>query len=627
MNEQSALSLPDPLPSAQQHSDAAALIAQADASAAAGQHHDALLAYQRAVELEPASADLLHRVGLAAFRADRIDLARGYLDRALHLAPHRAQWWEHRGLIAALSGDHVAAEAFYQRALSLSGGTASQHRNLADSLRLSAHVDEARTHYRLALDFDPSLRHALRALARISTEQGAQRDAADYWLRAWAVDRTDRADLPELFSALAKAQRDAELQSVLAQLRTDFAADAPALLQLAFALNGVARFHDAASVAAQGLAIDPHDPLLHHNASFAFNMLGDSSAMRQHAGAAARLLPEHALMQFNFAAAQLRDGDYADGWRRYAWHEALPENADLVRPDFPEWRGEALAGRRFLLIGEQGLGDQIQFLCMADWLHRQGATVDVWVEDPLREIAADAAGVHTAWSSAPPGPYDYWCRMLRMPMHMQLSVPMLPLARSYLVADAANVARWESRLHEIAAGASPSPSAPGLRVGIVWAGNPAYELDRYRSIPLQQWRPLLEQPGVTWFSLQKGAAQDQADAWSGRPGLHRLGAEIDGFADTLAIVQSLDLVITVDSAVAHLAGACGTPVWLLVPTFTDWRWMTGRDDSPWYPSLRLFRQRELGCWQPVLDDVTRALRDRLDFKVCPSTSPSSPRAR
>lgn len=576
-------------------------------------------------QLSSNDANTLHQLGLAYFRNGEIDRACEQLDRALNLAPGRADIWEHRGLLAALRGDRIAAEALYYRALNLSGGSASLHRNLADCLKLSARLIEARQHYRKALHFEPTLHHAARALAQISTELGHDSDAADYWLRAWSLDSTNVADAFMLIAALSKARREEEIGSVLPSLRARCAADTAALQQLAFALNGAQRFADALSVAKQGIAINPHNPdnaWLHHNASFAFNMLGDFEQMHAHTAEAARLMPGHALMQFNLAAAQLRSGDFERGWKQYRWHDALPENHDLVRPNFPEWQGESVLGRRFLLIGEQGLGDQIQFLRMADWLHRQGAQVDVWVEEPLGEVARQAAGVHAAWTTVPPGPYDYWCRMLRMPAQMNLDMSMLPLATSYLNADSAKAQRWRNRVEALGTADARVPFRKrvgiragirgGIRVGIVWAGNPAYGLDRYRSIALQQWRPLFEQPGVQWFSLQKGDAGSEAATWSEHIDMHVLGPEIQNFSDTLAIIQSLDLVITVDTAVAHLAGACGTPVWVLVPTFTDWRWMIARADSPWYPSMRLFRQRELNRWDAVLADVAEALRQYVD---------------
>ncbi|MFM0176224.1 tetratricopeptide repeat protein [Paraburkholderia sediminicola] len=595
-----------PLPTSVSN-DVGAITARADACFAAGRHHEAIAGYERVLAEQPHNVYALHRLGLASFRVDRPDRSREYLDQALSVAPERADIWEHRGLIAALGGELMAAEAFYHRAMDLGGGTASLHRNLGDCLKLSKRLVEARGHYREALELEPTLHHAVRALAQISTELERYQDAADYWLRAWTLDSTHPADALELIAALSRAQRGAGIDCVLAELRARFAGDASALQQVAFALNGVERFRDAISVAIDGLGIDPHNGWLHHNASFAFNMLGDFPSMHAHAVEAARLMPDHPLMQFNLAAAQLRAGDYENGWKQYRWHEALPENHDLVRPAYPEWQGERVTGRRFLLVGEQGLGDQLQFLRMAEWLHRRGAQVDVWVEAPLGEVARRAAGVHAAWTTAPPGPYDYWCRMLRMPEHMKLDLPMLPLATSYLRAEPAQMQRWQNRLDALD---PPDARGPlGKRVGIVWAGNPAYGLDRYRSIPLRQWLPVLQQTGVQWFALQKGEAQNEAVAWCADIGMHRLGPEIGTFADTLAIVQSLDLVITVDTAVAHLAGACGTPVWVLVPTFTDWRWMTERDDSPWYASARLFRQRELERWDTVLDEVARALRD------------------
>ncbi|EIF32495.1 hypothetical protein BCh11DRAFT_00223 [Burkholderia sp. Ch1-1] len=587
--------------------DVVTITAHADVCFAAGRHHEAIAAYERVLAEQSQNVHALHRLGLASFRVDRPERSREYLDRALNIAPERADIWEHRGLIAALGGELIAAEAFYHRAMSLGGGTASLHRNLGDCLKLSMRLAEACRHYLDALELEPALHHAVRALARISTELDRREDAADCWLRAWTLDSTHLPDALELIAALSAAQRDAEIDDLLAGLRSRFAADASALQQVAYALNGVERFKDAVSVALEGLGVDPHNGWLHHNASFAFNMLGEFRAMHAHAVEAARLMPDHPLMQFNLAAAQLRAGDFRSGWKQYRWHEALPENRDLARPAYPEWRGEPVAGRRFLLVGEQGLGDQLQFLGMADWLHRHGARVDVWVEVPLGDVARLAAGVHAAWTTAPPGPYDYWCRMLRMPEPMKLDLPMLPLATSYLRAAPAQMQRWRRRLAAIGPVDARGPFRK--RVGIVWAGNPAYGLDRYRSIPLPQWLPVLEQTGVRWFSLQKGDAQNEAAAWRADIDMHRFGPEIGTFADTLAIVQSLDLVITVDTAIAHLAGACGTPVWVLVPTFTDWRWMTERDDSPWYPSARLFRQRELGRWDPVLEEVAQALRE------------------
>lgn len=586
------------------------LIELADACFAAGRSAEAMLAYERVLQQQPRHAHALHRMGLACFRENQPERARHYLDEALAVAPERADIWEHRGLLAALANDRVAAEAFYCRALDLAGGTASLHRNLADCLKLSGRLTEARLHYTKAFKLDPSLHHAARALARICEELGECTAAADYWQQAWLLDPGSVSDAQALIAALSKAGRDTQIDALVAQLRTRFATDATSLERVAFALNGVHRFKDAVSVAQQGIGVDPKNAWLHHNASYACNMLGDFAQMRLHTIEAANLLPDHPRMQFNLAAMQLRLGDFERGWKQYRWHEALPENHDLVRPSFPEWKGQPVAGSRFLLIGEQGLGDQLQFLRMADWLNRLGATVDVWVDVPLGDLARGAMGVHAAWTTLPSGRYDYWCRMTRLPEYMRLDESMLPIAMPYLSVEASRVERWRKRLDAMAG--NDAHNKRKKRVGLVWAGNPAYGLDRYRSIPLSRLQSMLELPGVTWFSLQLGRAQDEAGALPAHMGMQMLGQEIGSFDDTLAIFQSLDLVITVDTAVAHLAGAAGQPVWVLLPTCTDWRWMIERTDSPWYPSARLFRQRELDQWEPVLDDVLAALREFVD---------------
>ncbi|WP_322033470.1 hypothetical protein [Paraburkholderia sp. J76] len=585
---------------------ASAALALADQHFETGRTREALLAYQERLAHEPGNAHVLHRLALSYFRDGQRDLARDYLERAIGVAPERAELWEHRGLLAAMANEHVAAEAFYHRAMALGGGTASLHRNLADVLKLAKRRAQARLHYEKALDHDPALHHALARLARLSLEDDQPEAAAAYLRRALAVGTARLADGLELLKVLAKLEHAAELNAQISRMRAEFAADAAALESLALRLNEIHRFEDAYQVALAGLAVDATRGKLHHNASYASNMLGEHARMRRHADEAARLLPGDEYVQFNAAVTMLRDGDFERGWRHYHWHERLPQNDTLVRPAFPEWAGEAVNGRRFLLIGEQGLGDQLQSLRYIDWLQRQGATVDVWVDKAIGDVAACARGVNKAWTTLPPGPYDFWSRMFRFPESMKLKVDMLPLAMPYLVAPTERVDHWRERISGAAHG-----GAGKLRVGLVWAGNPEYELDRYRSLALRALLPVLARRGVSWFSLQKGAAQSELAALPHDTDVDiditPLGPEIANFGDTLAIVQSLDLVVTVDTSVAHLAGAAGVPVWILLPTCTDWRWMTQRADSPWYPSARLFRQRELGRWDEVIAEVGEAL--------------------
>ncbi|WP_321866654.1 tetratricopeptide repeat protein [Paraburkholderia tropica] len=553
-------------------------------------------------------ADEWHRRSLAAFRAGETAQARDCLERALHIAPGDATLWEHRGLIAALAAEHLAAEAFYHRALALSGGTASQHRNLADVLKLAGRADEACEHYQQALACDPSLHQAARRLADLHLQAGRFADAAQSLQGAWSLDEATAQDGIDLLNTLARLspEPEADIDALIVAYRARFATHAVALKELAFALNCLDRFDAALEVARQGLAIDATLPLLHHNAGYALHMRGDFAGMRRHNVEAARLAPHDVAVQFNLAISLLRDGEYEAGWKQYRWHERFDCSRTLARPPFAEWQGEPVDGRRFLLLGEQGFGDQVQLLRCADWLARRGAIVDVWVHAALVGIASRARGVRHASAMLPPGPYDYWCRMFRMPEHMAMTLDTLADAVPYLRPASGSVARWRNRLDAVA------HCAPGrLRVGLVWAGNPDYDLDRYRSMKLAALLPALsaiDGAPVSWFALQKGVAERELAALPAGIDITPLGPEIETFDDTLAIAQSLDLVITVDTSVAHLAGASGVPAWVLLPLCTDWRWMSDRDDSPWYPSARLFRQRELGNWDDVVDAVRVALR-------------------
>ncbi|MGF6904105.1 tetratricopeptide repeat protein [Paraburkholderia sp. GAS348] len=597
--------------------DVDALVARADAFFSARRMTDAIVAYRQVLSVRPRDAHALHRMGLACVHTDDMERARGYMEQARQAAPDRPELWEHAGLLAALMGDHEPAEAFYRRAISLAGSTASLHRNLGDCLRQTGRLTEAMIHYEKSIEIDPRLHHAIRALARIHAQLGQLDSAAHYWRSAWTLEPASLNDGLGLIAVLAKAGRTHQLGNTITQIRTRFAGDAAALKALAFVLNTNDRFNDALSVARQGLAIDPHHPLLHHNAARALSICGKIAESRPHSMEAAQLLPDNPHMQFHLASVLLGLGEFAEGWKRYKWFYDLPDRQkEQVRPIFREWNGESVVGCRFLLVGEQGLGDEIQFIRFAEWLHRQEATVDVLVSKPIAELATSMTGVQTAFTTVPPGPYDYWCYMLRMPEHIKLDISMLPVAMPYLTATPDKSRQWRSRIEAISSGRR---HANGKRVGIVWAGSPNHVLDRYRSIRLDALKPLFGLAGVTWYSVQKGNHERESESLAHEYDLHTLGPAVNDFTDTLAILQTLDLLITVDTSVAHLAGAAGLPVWVLVPAYSEWRWLTNRTDSPWYPSMRLFRQRELAEWDPVVKEVQAALqlwRDAPATRLC-----------
>jgi Tfp pilus assembly protein PilF len=312
-----------------------------------------------------------------------------------------------------------------------------------------------------------------------------------------------------------------------------------------------------------------------------------------------QIRPDDADGHFSLGMIHLVQGNFAEGWAHYEHRRQLGAATDL-RPDlrYPEWRGEPLAGRRLLLMGEQGMGDQIQFIRYARMLRDQGACVDALVSPGLAELIKTAAGIERVFAAlSTTEEYDYWTLMLSVPGRVGTDLSSIPCDTRYLQADPSLVAQWREHVEPLAAGRR--------KIGLVWAGNALHRNDRFRSMRLEMLAPLAGIPDIAWFSLQKGPAE--ADTHAGLP-LHPLGPRLRDFSDTAAAIENMDLVISVDTSVVHLAGALGKPVWVLLPANPDWRWLLERRDSPWYPSARLFRQSRLGDWRGVVEQVCAALQ-------------------
>lgn len=552
------------------------------------------------------SAHELHRNALACVNVNDFESASHYMELAVTAAPENAQLWEHAGLIAAVCGRYTSAEAFYHRAIGIAGSSGTLHRNLGDCLLQTKRLKEAKEHYVKAIEIEPRLHHAIRALARISDQLGDITDAADYWMRAWIMDSSRVEDGINVIAALAKDQHIDLAAKIAAQLRVRLADSLALLERLAFVLHQHDLFDDALTVARYGLERFPASAPLHNYAASSLSKQGYLAESLPHSLEAVRLWPDSPEMQYHLATVQIASGQFKEGWSRQKALYAIPGGVYLIPVDIPEWKGEPLAGCKILLLGEQGYGDQIQGMRFAEWLHGQGAIVDLLVYAPIVDVAVTMKHVRTAITAeSPGGGYDYWTYMLNVPEYMGLEVSMLPAATiPYVFAPPESVHRWRDRINVL------SPVSNGARrMGVVWAGRPAYGSDRFRSVQLDMLTPLFEVPDTTWFSVQKGPGERETEALADRFAIHTLGPSIGSFADTLAILETLDLLITVDTSVAHLAGAAGRPVWVFVPAYVEWRWMVDRTDTPWYPSMRLFRQRELGNWGPVIEEVRVALQD------------------
>lgn len=324
---------------------------------------------------------------------------------------------------------------------------------------------------------------------------------------------------------------------------------------------------------------------------------------------ALRLAPGYAVARNNLAHVLLRMGRFEEGWQCFEtrYDPAIKANQQSVPvPDlpFPQWRGEPLEGKSLLICPEQGFGDEIQFCRYVPQLKQRGAKrVSLICKTPLRPLFESLCGVDAVYpdeDGVQIPVHDYWSFPLSLPLHCGTrTVADVPAELPYLHASAEHIEAWKPRL------------PPGrLRVGLVWKGDQRHSNDANRSLPnLGVLAPLWQVAGVSFVSLQKGAGEDEARrAPPGQPLTH-LGSDIADFADAAAVISCLDLVICVDTAIAHLAGALARPCWVLLPwTGTDWRWLHQRSDSPWYPNaMRLFRQSRAGDWSDAIVNVAQAL--------------------
>jgi hypothetical protein len=393
------------------------------------------------------------------------------------------------------------------------------------------------------------------------------------------------------------------LEESIQAYRSSLAA-APGVAQvhgnLAAALKQAGRADEAAAECRRALAIQPNFPEAMNNLGGILQDHGRfDEAMRTFRQVLASN-PGFAEARMCLALALLLQGRFEEGWEAYESRRQIPRIARSFGFAQPYWDGSPLGGRRILLASEQGFGDTLQFVRYAALVAARGGRVMLQCKPELKRLLSGQCGIEQVIASGDPlRGFDAWCLLMSLPHLMRTTLQAIPARVPYLTPDPQLVRAWAERIRG-------EPAA--LKVGLVWAGGAHNKNDRVRSLSLASLAPLARVPGVRLYSLQKGPASEQARV--APPGMQLVDwtQELRDFADTAALVANLDLVISVDTAVAHLAGAIARPVWVLLPLSPDFRWLLKRDDSPWYPTARLFRQPIEGDWPGVVAQVERALQ-------------------
>ncbi len=377
--------------------------------------------------------------------------------------------------------------------------------------------------------------------------------------------------------------------------------DLQAVEHNARALIGEGRFGEAEAIARQALAAGTGPLSIWRILVAALRAQGRPAEARPIQEMLVEALPGDLSMRFDLAETLLLLGEFERGWREYHYRYRLPHTMGIERKvQKPRWDGRPMPGKTLLIHDEQGFGDTFQFLRMAPWAKaRSQARLVLEVNHETRGLAQRMGGFDalTLRGEAPP-PFDEHCEMMSLPMAMGLTLADLPgEPMPYLTADPARLKIWRKRL-----AALPRPL-----VCLVWAGRPTHLNDANRSMTLDQLAPIAA-PGITFLSIQKGPAE--AAALTPPPGMNlvSLSGDIRDFEDTAAILALADLLISVDSSPVHLAGALGRPVWVMLPFVPDWRWLLDREDTPWYPSVRLLRQARIGDWSGVIERLAADLK-------------------
>lgn len=563
----------------------------------AGRLNDAAAFYKRILERDPGNAEALHLFGVLSLQQGHASAAVDLIGRAV-ARDGRADWHNNLGEALRAVGRYEDAEASYHRAIALDPSNADAYSNLGAALEALGRLADAEQSYARAIAIDAGHAEARTNLANLLLAGYRTDDAIGHFRRAIASAPHLVAAHCGLGNALRRQTHHADAEAAYRRALAIDPNDTPSLSNLGIALNAQGRTAEALAAYERALAIDPSLAEVYVNIGTAHYEQGDMKKAWAATEKALAINPDLPRAHMNKALIHLVEGDYAQGWEEFRWRLRLPESR-AGRFSRPLWDGGDLAGKTILLHAEQGIGDNIMMLRYVPLLAARGAKVILDMPKTVRAVIGGLAGVtHVVADGEPLPPFDCHLPLMGLPGAFGTTLDTVPANIPYLSVDEEKVERWRARIGD-----------EGFRVGIVWQGSKSYGADRMRSIPLRQFLPLADVPGVRLISLQQKIGLDQLAALPDAKIESFDGVDAEPFSDTPAILMSLDLVVTADSSIGHLAGALGRPVWVALAHMSDWRWQLARTDSPWYPKTRLFRQKTPGDWPGVFAQIAAALSE------------------
>ena len=578
----------------------------------AGQRDNALRSYERALEISPAHSPTLAAKALLLYDDGCVDDALETLREALAADPSNETAWYNCGAILASLGEHAEAEKCFGAALRLIPTYGKALYGAAASLQKLERLEEALAACDTFLKQEPANFETLFLRGNILYDQRRLNDALAAFDDALTRNPKHVGVLCNRGSTLRELGRLSEASAAFDAALARNPSCVEALLGRGIVEFKSARIEPALRFFESALKADPASATAFCGRGLALQYLGRiEEAMRdfEHALALKPDLPEG---HSNLGALQLLLGDFEHGWEGYEYRMLAGERckADLPRRR-PIWNGEPISGKKLLVINEAAHGDAIMLARYFPMLADFGADATVECRPNMHALLKQVPGVRLVTKIDPAEHFDYQAHLFSLPRAFKTRAESVPAQVPYIFPDPALTAKWAGRL-----------GGEGFKIGIAWQGNPDPKIDIARAAPLASFAPLAALPDCRLISLQKGYGVEQIAA-SGAP-VETLGDDFDAgphaFLDTVAVMANLDLIVTVDTSIAHLAGAMARPVFVALKHMPEWRWMLGRDDSPWYPTMRLFRQRSAGDWEGVFADIAEAVKTLITERASSSTS-------
>jgi tetratricopeptide (TPR) repeat protein len=565
-----------------------------------GDHAQALRHIDLALKINPNNIPALNNRGIALRELKRFEEALTSYDRALALWPGYAEALLGRGHALKELKRLEEALASYDRALAVRQDFTDAHVSRGNVLHALARFEDALASYDRALTLRPDYAEAYSSRGATLHELKRFEEALASYDNALALQpdyAEARYNRGNALHALKRFEEALATYDHALALRPDYV---EALVNRGNPLHALNRFEEALATYDHALALRPDYVEALVNRGIILHKLKRLEEALASYDRALALRPDYVEAHYNEGMSRMLAGDFQRGWQKLEWGW-IAARQRYIKRNFPQplWRwSNEIAGKTVLLHAEQGFGDMIQFCRYVPRVAERGARVIFEVYEPLCELMSTLPGVAQIVSAGKPLPdFDMHCPMMSLPLALGAESATILSQTPYLRASPQAVMDWNGRL-----GSRHRP-----RIGLAWSGLPAHDNDHNRSMRLSAFLPPLAGFDATYVSLQRELREDDAPVLQGRSDILHFGEELKTYADTAALIANLDLVISVDTSVAHLAGALAKPVWILLPFIPDWRWLLDRDDSPWYPTARLFRQDETRGWDSVMASVQAAL--------------------